>query len=65
MLYFEINRLVLMTYTRSYIIIQNIWNLYKLSFAEDFLRLFLREYGVLGDKYSCKDMSRGFYVRTF
>ena len=52
MLYFEINRLVLMVCTRSYIIIQK-----SIEYAELWI--------IFNDRYFRKDVNRGFYVRTF
>ena len=52
MLYFEINRLVLMVCTRSYIIIQK-----SRKYAELCI--------VFNDRYFRRNVNRGFYVRTF
>ena len=52
MLYSEINRLVLMVCTRSYIIIQK-----SIEYAELWI--------IFNDRYFRKDVNRGFYVRTF
>ena len=52
MLYFEINRLVLMVCTRSYIIIQK-----SIKYAELCI--------LFDDRYFRRNVNRGFYVRTF
>ena len=52
MLYFEINRLVLMVCTRSYIIIQK-----SIKYAELFI--------LFDDRCFRGNVNRGFYVRTF
>ena len=51
-LYSEINRLVLMVCTRSYIIIQK-----SIKYAELFI--------LFDDRYFRRNVNRGFYVRTF